>query len=79
MDIHPHRGVDELLLGSSQDEIIAALGAPDRNSEDSHEDGELSSIWTYRMLISTSRSRCGYFMSRSLPLKPMGLNPRTRV
>lgn len=50
MDIHPHRGVDELLLGSSQDQIIAALGAPDRNSEDSHEDGELSSIWTYRML-----------------------------
>ncbi len=50
MDVHPHHGVDELLLGSTQDEITVALGAPDRNTEDSHEDGELSSIWTYRML-----------------------------
>ena len=31
---HPHRGVDELLLGSTQDEIMAALGAPDREAED---------------------------------------------
>jgi hypothetical protein len=50
MDVYPHRGVDDLLLGSSQDEITAALGAPDRSNEDAHEDGELSSIWTYRML-----------------------------
>lgn len=50
MDVHPHRGVDDILLGSSQDEVRAALGAPDRDSEDAHEDGELSAIWTYRML-----------------------------
>ncbi|MBK6660166.1 MAG: hypothetical protein IPG43_19360 [Proteobacteria bacterium] len=50
MDVHPHRGVDDLLLGSTQDQIAAALGAPDREAEDAHEDGELSSVWTYRML-----------------------------
>ena len=46
MDVHPHRGVDDLLLGSTQDEIEAALGAPDRSNEDAHEDGELSAVWT---------------------------------
>ena len=50
MDVYPHRGVDDLLLGSSQDEITAALGAPDRSCEDAHQDGELSAVWTYRML-----------------------------
>ena len=50
MDVFPHRGVDELLLGTTREVITAALGAPDRATEDEHEDGAVSAIWTYRML-----------------------------
>ena len=50
MDIHPHRGIDALLLGSTRAQGEAQLGPPDRSAEDRHEDGAVSAIWTYRML-----------------------------
>ena len=50
MDVHPHRGIDTLVLGRSRDAVAGALGPPERIAEDRHEDGAISSIWTYRLL-----------------------------
>ena len=50
MDIFPHRGVDSLTLGVTRGDCALALGRPDRNTQDEHEDGAVSEIWTYRML-----------------------------
>ena len=50
MDVIPHQGIDQVLLGCSRAEITEALGVPERTALDHHDDGAVSEIWTYRML-----------------------------
>jgi len=50
MDVFPHRGIDDIVLGRARDTITRTLGKPDRTAADHHEDGAVSEIWTYRML-----------------------------
>lgn len=50
MDLIPHIGIDNLLLGSSRQLVRDQLGPPDRASRDRHADGETSEIWIYRLM-----------------------------
>ena len=50
MEISPHRGIDNILLGSSQAEIRNQLGEPESILRGQYEDNVDSDIWTYRLL-----------------------------
>ena len=50
MDIVPHRGIDEVHLGSSREQTSIDLGTPDKKAQDWHDDGEVSEIWVYRLM-----------------------------
>lgn len=50
MEISPHRGIDDILLGTSRPNVEAALGAPDRKSRGQFEDAVESEVWLYRLL-----------------------------
>lgn len=50
MEISPHRGIDEILLGASRDDIESSLGPPEKKSKGQFEDGVESWVWTYRLL-----------------------------
>ena len=50
MDVIPHQGTDQVTLGTTREAILAALGAPDKKTNDRHADGEVSEIWIYRLM-----------------------------
>ena len=50
MIVVPHRGVDDIRLGSSKDVVAGCLGDPDKKQIDQHTETECSEIWFYRLL-----------------------------
>lgn len=50
MEISPHRGIDDILLGTSRAGIKAQLGAPEKVLRGQYEDEVESEVWTYRLL-----------------------------
>ncbi|MGR8949695.1 MAG: hypothetical protein ACU84Q_16760 [Gammaproteobacteria bacterium] len=50
MEISPHRGIDDILLGASRADIKTQLGAPEKVMRGEYEDEVESEIWTYRLL-----------------------------
>ncbi|MEM7465882.1 MAG: hypothetical protein AAF387_03255 [Pseudomonadota bacterium] len=50
MQISPHRGIDDILLGSSRTEIQAQLGQPEKKLQGQYDDDVESEVWTYRLL-----------------------------
>ena len=50
MDVIPHQGIDQITLGTSRAAVVAARGPPDKKTNDSHADGEVSEIRIYRLM-----------------------------
>ena len=50
MEISPHRGIDNILLGTRRTDITNLLGKPETAIRGHYEDDVESEIWTYRLL-----------------------------
>ena len=50
MDISPHRGIDDILLGATRQDIESSLGPPEKVFRGRFEDTVESEVWSYRLL-----------------------------